>query len=568
MKQLSWLWWGVLVVILGLALRVFWFTQVPKGMNRDEASLGYNAYSILKTGRDEYGKLLPILFTSFGDQKLGGYVYAATPFIFIFGLADWVVKLPALIAGISLIILVGIFAYKLATQWSLTKKWSQSLALLSMISIAISPWAIHFSRVAYEANLAAAYLLGALIFIFCGREASHRSQQKRDWLIAGVLMGLSMLTYHSYLFLVPLLVLFLGLFQYVPVNKWKDGSVVWLIGPIIFTGLVLVQGGIIASNSQKSVGTSQFSSQALLRDVTLYRQFLPTPIQPWAKIVSNKYEEATLGLVHNVAKEISGDFFFVSGMNHGAHNPGNIPNFHLWHLPLIIFGIFFVWEKRHHRGSLLLVTWILAGIIVPAVTTTPAHTTRLSPIFPAIEILAALGMVRLLLRLKTTKIFYVTILIVVVLYSWLVARWAIKYFLIVPNTIQAEEKYDQLASLIRKYRQADTLILTHSPSSSPYIWYLFQDKFNPAQFRNQVVRYPVDAEYFQHVAAVGQVRFLDFTSAELQTLELETNLIVITQPAFRADKVLDMSGMELLEVVKDPHGEVIWEVWSWKVISK
>ena len=56
-----------LIVILAFLLRFYQLSTNPPGLNLDEVAIGYNAYSILRTGRDEYGKFLPIVFRSHDD---------------------------------------------------------------------------------------------------------------------------------------------------------------------------------------------------------------------------------------------------------------------------------------------------------------------------------------------------------------------------------------------------------------------------------------------------------------------------------------------------------------------
>src|SRR5258708_39046069 len=89
-----------LILFVALALRTYKIDINPPGLTPDEASLGYNAYSILKTGRDEYGTILPVIFKSFGDYKPGLYVYLAVPAVATFGLNETAVRLPRVIAGV------------------------------------------------------------------------------------------------------------------------------------------------------------------------------------------------------------------------------------------------------------------------------------------------------------------------------------------------------------------------------------------------------------------------------------------------------------------------------------
>src|SRR3990167_8598168 len=86
-----------LTIIIGIAsvLRLWQLGKVPSSPDWDEVALGYNAYSILQTGRDEYGKFLPIVLRSFDDYKPALYVYLAIPAIKLFGLNVFAVRLPS-----------------------------------------------------------------------------------------------------------------------------------------------------------------------------------------------------------------------------------------------------------------------------------------------------------------------------------------------------------------------------------------------------------------------------------------------------------------------------------------
>src|SRR5688572_17254454 len=88
------------VVILAAVLRLWNLSSNPPSLTWDEASLGYNAYSLLQTGKDEYGRLFPLNLKSFGDYKPAVYSYLIIPFIVVFGLNEWAIRLPSAIAGI------------------------------------------------------------------------------------------------------------------------------------------------------------------------------------------------------------------------------------------------------------------------------------------------------------------------------------------------------------------------------------------------------------------------------------------------------------------------------------
>src|SRR3989338_5657386 len=92
----------VFISILSVAfiLRVYQFGSVPQGLYQDETAIGYNAYSILKTGKDEHGETYPLYFTSFGDSKLPLYIYVTAGMIKIFGLNAFAIRITSLLFGI------------------------------------------------------------------------------------------------------------------------------------------------------------------------------------------------------------------------------------------------------------------------------------------------------------------------------------------------------------------------------------------------------------------------------------------------------------------------------------
>src|SRR5438105_9814607 len=95
-----------LIILFSAVLRIWNLGTVPPHLTSDEAAVGYNAYSILKTGRDEYGTLLPINLKSFGDYKPAFYTYLDIPFIAALGLNELAVRLPSGIAGLGFVFMV------------------------------------------------------------------------------------------------------------------------------------------------------------------------------------------------------------------------------------------------------------------------------------------------------------------------------------------------------------------------------------------------------------------------------------------------------------------------------
>jgi len=79
----------VLICAFFLITRVYKIAEIPPSLYWDEASIGYNAYSIAETGKDEWGESFPLHFRAFGEFKLPVYIYSVVPFVKIFGLNEF-----------------------------------------------------------------------------------------------------------------------------------------------------------------------------------------------------------------------------------------------------------------------------------------------------------------------------------------------------------------------------------------------------------------------------------------------------------------------------------------------
>src|SRR4030042_5008814 len=148
----------ICIILIATILRFYQLSQIPPGLYSDEVSNGYNAYSILKTARDEYGNLLPLSFRSFGDYKPPFYIYVLVPSIAVFGLNDFAVRFPSAFAGVLTVLLTYIFTRQLFKN--------NNIALWASFFLAISPWHLQFSRGGFEANfMIFLTLLGVVLFL-------------------------------------------------------------------------------------------------------------------------------------------------------------------------------------------------------------------------------------------------------------------------------------------------------------------------------------------------------------------------------------------------------------------
>ncbi len=174
----------LVIFLLGTFLRFWKLADYPVSLHIDEAAIAYNSYSILQTGKDEWGNFLPLSFRSFNDYKAPVLIYLMTPAIAFFGLNEFGVRFTVALMG-SLTLLVVFFL-----TLKISKK--ETLALLTTFSLAISPWHIYFSRATFESIVALFFtIMGAFIFL-----RALEKEGRLLWL-SGIFFALSLYTYHA-----------------------------------------------------------------------------------------------------------------------------------------------------------------------------------------------------------------------------------------------------------------------------------------------------------------------------------------------------------------------------------
>ena len=136
--------WHLLAAALTLAFLLFRLSDVgsnPKGFFCDEASIGYNAYCVLETGKDEHGVRWPLFFRAFGDYKPGLYIYLTTLSVRLFGLTHFAVRLPAaVLLGLVLPVVYLILA----------RRVHPAGAIVGLLVAGCAPWLHHFSHIAFS----------------------------------------------------------------------------------------------------------------------------------------------------------------------------------------------------------------------------------------------------------------------------------------------------------------------------------------------------------------------------------------------------------------------------------
>ncbi len=460
-------------------MRVIALSNHPTGFTPDEASFGYDAYSILKTGKDQWGRSFPLSLRSFGDYKLPLYAYLDIPFVAVFGLNEFAVRLPNAILG-SLSILVVYFLVKEVFK-------RQNLAILTALLLAISPWHIPMSRGAFEANLTTFLLPLALFFFFKACSFSPRELKRAKlFVLSALIFGLNLFSYHSARLLTPLLLL--GLIWF---NRSRLDFKRCLPGLIVFCPFLLLAGYSLffgAGSRLSSAGI--FSLASNVRDAR-YSAVLAGLPDFTARIFNNKLTFVFSTFLRNYFSYFSPQFFFSQGPGEGTY--GMLPGKGVLYTFELFLLLAFVWAWLTGKIKKLnwLIFWIFISPIPAALSIGPGYAAnRVLFMVPALQIISGIGGIYLYFELKEKLPKYFQKLIIpgaslILLVSF--AFFLEDYFVQQPAT-QAKamiygtrEIMEYLGLIEGEYEE----IIFTKKISEPQIFVAFYKKIEPAQIQEQ-----------------------------------------------------------------------------------
>ncbi len=459
-----------LIFLLAFILRFYKLGIFPISLDWDEASLGYNAYSILKTGRDEYGKLLPIQFRSFGDFKPPFYVYATVIPVAMFGLTEFSTRIVSALAGLSSVVLLYFLMKNLFSHWKL--KYINLVTFL----FAISPWHIQFSRVAFESNLGLFFfILGIYLF-------TQLTRSKNMLYLSGLSFVLSMYSYHSLRVISPLMIcLLLYFFRR---NLWSMKKtiitflllILLLISPLIF--------GLASAGARLSsvTVTKPEILESSIKDID-YDSLQGNSL---GRIVHNRRIIYTLEVIKGYLNHWDLSFLFIQGDGPDRHHAPSMGMLYQIEFPLVVCGVYLlVFSKRKSIGRNIILGWFLFAPIASSLTTGTPHAVRALIYLPTYQIFASLALIWLLE--KFTRLKNILIPVIVLLYSVNMVYYLDMYY-IHGSVEQARDwqwGYKEVVADIAKIRdQFDNVIVTYG-YDQPYIYFLFYEKTNPETYQKQ-----------------------------------------------------------------------------------
>lgn len=525
-----------LIILLAAVLRLYNLGSNPPSLYWDEASLGYNASSIVKTGFDEHHRFLPLTnFAAYGDYKPPLYIYATVPAVAILGLTEFAIRFPSALFGTLTVLLTYLLAKKLFEK--------EAIAQLSALFMAISPWHLQFSRGAFEGNLGLFFsTLGIYLFVKFAKDKSF-------WIFPSLLsFTAAMYTFTGQRLFVPLIALVLLVsFRKEVLKHLKPFLAAAAICAVIFWPLFK-----FATETQE--GQVRFNEVSIFNDLEPINESVKYRQQDnyslVASIIHNRRINYAYQYLTHYFDAFNPSFLFF----HGDVNPRlsiqEVGELYYFDLPLVLAGIYLMIAKKF-KYRFLILFWLLISPLGPATARETPHALRMIHILPTFQLIAAFGAYQLYEILKAKKVL-IAFALAFVAFNFLYYlhmyhnHWPRQY------ATEWQYGYKQLVGAIEPFYKDEEVkhIVTNQLWGRQYIYFLLYLNYDPQLYwKNSQVE--TDQYKFIHVRGFDKFSFeqdIDTDSYGEDTVFATT---VGTMP-YTAISIAKITG---------PDGRAIFDVW-------
>jgi len=399
----------ILIILLAFFFRFYKLADFPVQLNHDEVSQLYDGMSILKTGKDIYGNRLPFIFISINDFKPPFYTYASLPFIYLTNGSDVSIRLLGALFGVILVFAVYFFTSKLFSN--------VVVSLIASFFTAISPFEIHFSRKGFEG------VVGLTLVIFgLGLILGYLSSKKdyKKFILGSGILALSMYTYFSYAFLIPILysiLLIIFLRDRIKLSKWGIILFIILTVPLVF----FVLRDKNSKRRTQAVAITQDSKLLNMIDANLNKDDGFYRLRRSVTVLRYSLDR--------YVDQFNPTFLFLNGLDMSNQDPFDVGLFYFFQLPLMIVGfIYFVKKYRKSSIGIFILILIFLGVVPSGFSFEEHSPHRILMTLSMLDIISALGAYiifeYLFRRLKSKRI-----KLILVITGVGIVIWSLLYFL-------------------------------------------------------------------------------------------------------------------------------------------
>ncbi|HBP51236.1 MAG: hypothetical protein US68_C0002G0040 [Candidatus Shapirobacteria bacterium GW2011_GWE1_38_10] len=389
----------ILIILFAGFIRVFKISTLPPALYYDEVDAGYQAMVFNQNQTDYYGNKFPVHFHSFGDYRTSLHIYSISLLQQFTKNQDLSVRLPSAIYGVLSVLVL----------YLITK------SLIPSFLLALSPWAIHYSRIGFEVSgMTLCLLLGILFW-----KQFINSKKNIFIYLSALFFCLSPYFYSTAKLIILIIAVLIAVIWRKEILKLGLKS---LILPVLFAVLLLVPmardtlGGK-AGYRFSYIGIFTLPHREQVVDTLRYQDAsidhpdeIGVSTSLISKIVHNKYQLIAQRFISNYVNSFSSDFLFLKGDNNTRHGFGNHGLLYLIDVVFVFIGlsIFFFKDKKNKLSSFFFCLLIFSPI--PYALTRDSdfpHATRLILMLPSIIYFSYLGIA----YLRTKYRFFIFLLI-------------------------------------------------------------------------------------------------------------------------------------------------------------
>lgn len=484
----------LLILVLAAFFRFWNLSSIPASLNWDEISHGYNAYSLLKTGKDQWGHPWPIFnFRAYGDYPTTANLYFTLPSIAIFGLNAFSIRLPAAIFGLLFVV----FNYLLAKLIFKNEK----LALFNMLLAALSPWALFPSRGVFQSNLSQFFFIAGLYYFY------KSLLKPKNAYLSALFFGISLFSYHNTRIAVPLLITFFAIYYW---RQLKTKSHLIALG--IF--LILAIPNLLNLFSSDSRARSRWVGIINPNSINLINEErrLYTGPPAFNRLLNNKVLYFSSQLARNYADLFNPLPLFFRGSLNYQFNPPNTGLLFFVLLPFFYIGLF----RLRQFFIPLLITLLPAALTVgdfPSIRATIA----LPFYFLAISYGSSL--------IKKNKYFYLVIIVFIIEFA---GYWT-KYLHYNRDYSQNwQYGYEQMVSKLKEYYPEFNNVYITKKYGEAHEFILFYWPWDPLKYQTDPnLGWDFHADWYW-VNAFDKFTFIN--DWEISKLDIAPKTLLITSP--------------------------------------
>lgn len=464
-----------LIFILASFLRLYLLFSVPPSASLDEASIGWNAYSILHTGKDEYGYSFPMLLRAYDDYRPALYVYFVAPFIKIFGLNILSVRLPSVIFSILTVLSTYFLVKEMFKKQKIINP--EHLAIFSSFLLAISPWHIYISRLGHEVNLGLSFFVFAILFFL-----------KRRIYLFVLFFILSFISYQSEKIFIPVIVIgILLIFKDELMLFRKKIAIAAVLSFIILTPFIKATLSPDAFLRFKATNIFDANASRFI-DQSLLLQKADSQKDLIGKLIYNRRLLSLQIISEGYLSHFNPVWLFTNSSSDRHKVPG-IGLLYLWTLPFILIGLYILISgKFDPKSKKIIFLWFLAAPLAAAITTENPHALRSFTFLPTWEIFAAIGLIySYSLFKKRFKNIIVGLFIFLIIFS--VSYLYKQYFEVFPRTQSGSFQYalpKAISYAVENEKSYKRIVFSNNGNLyQSYMFLLFYSKYDPVLYQKE-----------------------------------------------------------------------------------